>query len=229
MTDERDKGKKGTPPRPSAKDDEITIEFVDHDEGPLTVSPEDGSLEELLKGGQGKAEVETDPVEILDESPELPRDSEQPDKTAELEDRLLRSRADFENFRRRVARDREEYRRQATAEAVGLFLPILDDLERAVKAIEPGVTEHYVQGLTLVQQQFREALRKMGVSEIEAEGEPFDPALHEAVNVVVREDLPPMTVTAVFGKGYELGGKVLRPARVEVSGRPDEPAEGEDA
>jgi molecular chaperone GrpE len=228
MTDERDKHRDDLPPEPPDKDDEITIEFVDHDEGPLTVSDDDEGLGEILRDDPASVEVEMEPVEIVEEDEEPSQDPEGPDRTAELEDRLLRSRADFENFKRRVARDREEYRRQAVAEALEQFLPILDDLDRAVKAIEPGVTDHYVQGLTLVQQQFREALRKMGVSEIDAEGKPFDPALHEAVNVVVREDLPPMTVTAVFGKGYEMGGKVLRPTRVEVSGRPEEPAEGED-
>jgi len=210
----KDKHSSRRPPDDPPEDPgEITIEFVDHEEPPAKVESDLGSL--------GAIELEAEASEAS------PAADDQAKKIAHLEDQLLRLRAEFANFRHRVERDRAEYLRQAKAEATAGLLPVLDDLDRAVQALEPEVPEHFAQGLVLLRQHMLEALRRLGLEEIDAVGEPFDPTQHEAVNAVRREDVPPMTVTAVHARGYRLGGKVLKPARVEVSNGPDEGGFGE--
>lgn len=207
----------GEPPRDPG---EITIEFVDHDEPPSRVDGGEGLVD--VVGAEDPA-----PLDVEVEAAEGGDDGTADARVAELEDQILRLRAEFANFRRRVDRDRSEYLRHAKGEAVTALLPVLDDLDRAVGALEPGVPEHFAQGLVLLRQKMLEALRGLGLEEIEAEGAAFDPNLHEAVSAVHLGDVPPMTVTKSFTRGYTLGGKVLKPARVEVNRGADEDPEGE--
>lgn len=214
MPDEDKLGPAG-PVQPPA-DEGISIEFVEHEGGDDEAPSAPPS--------RGRSEPETGILEIPVE-PEGPkatgRELELETQVAKLEDQLLRRRADFDNYRRRQEREREELQRQATAHVVEALLPALDDLDRAVDAVRQEVSEDHLQGLLLVRRQVFETLGKMGIEEIEALGQPFDPAFHEAVCMAARPDVPPMTVTAVFQKGYTLGGRLLKPSRVEVnSGAP---------
>lgn len=210
MPDQDDMGPAG-PVRPPGYDD-ISIEFVetpDGDDRPPTASvsadieePETGILEISMESEAREAAARALELET---------------KVAKLEDQILRRRADFENYRRRQEREHEELSRQTTARVVEALLPALDDLDRAVDAVCQEVSEDHLQGLLLVRRQIFETLGKMGVEEIDALGQPFDPAFHEAVCMAARPDVPPMTVTSVFQKGYTLGGRLLKPSRVEVS------------
>ncbi|HUO31465.1 MAG TPA: nucleotide exchange factor GrpE [Bryobacteraceae bacterium] len=137
---------------------------------------------------------------------------------AELKDRLLRTMADFENFRRRAERDRSEYVQFAAAEIVRDLLPVLDDFRRALK-VETADKE-YAKGISLIDQRFFETLRKAGLEPIEAVGKPFDPNLHQAVDRVQSEELPDQTVLEEYQSGYNFKGKLLRPAMVKVAVRP---------
>jgi molecular chaperone GrpE len=137
---------------------------------------------------------------------------------ADLKDRLLRTLADFDNFRRRAARDRSEYVQFAAMEMVRDLIPVLDDFRRAIK-VETADKE-YAKGIELIDQRLFEMLKKAGLEPIEAAGKPFDPNLHQAVDRVQSEELPDQTVLEEYQSGYNFKGKLLRPAMVKVAVRP---------
>lgn len=125
-----------------------------------------------------------------------------------------RSAADFANYKRRVEQERSEAQRLANAALVINLLPVFDDLERAIASVDSHLAGlNWVQGIIQIHQKFWRLLEAMGLSEIPAEGLPFDPAQHEAV---ARQAGPEGQVLHVVQKGYNLGGKVLRPAMVIV-------------
>lgn len=136
---------------------------------------------------------------------------------------LQRTQADFQNYQKRVQRDREEERKYYAGAMISDFLPVLDNLERALAAAEKvGETGPLVQGVKMVLTQFLELLKKHGVSPIIAEGQPFDPNLHEALTHQPSAEHPPNTVTHVVTTGYKIHDRVLRPAQVVVSSAPPE-------
>jgi molecular chaperone GrpE len=138
---------------------------------------------------------------------------------AELEDRLLRTQAEFQNFRRRVEKERLELAEYASMEAVRTLLPILDDFERALKA-ESGAAGDYAKGIELIHQRLAAALHKMGLEPMECEGRPFDPNVHHAVEMVETDAAPDHTVLAEYQRGYNFKGRLLRPAMVKVAVQP---------
>jgi molecular chaperone GrpE len=138
---------------------------------------------------------------------------------AELQDRLLRNRAEFENFRRRSERDRSEFLQFMGMEVVREILPIVDDFERAQKS--ETTDANYRKGIDLIYQRLVDTLKKMGLEPIEIEaGTPFDPNMHQAVVRLETEDAPDNTVLEEFQRGYNFKGKLLRPAMVKVAVNP---------
>ncbi len=134
-------------------------------------------------------------------------------------DQLQRSRAEFANFRRRTEQERTQIREIANHALLAQFLPILDDFQRALAAVpEDQRQTPLVQGLELIERKFWSVLERVGVSPIDAIGQPFDPSLHEAVDTV--PGTAATTVIDVFQPGYRLGQNLLRPAMVRV-GDPD--------
>ena len=129
---------------------------------------------------------------------------------------LLRTAAEYENFRKRTEKEKRAIYADATAEAVKAILPIADSLEHAVKA-EDGATAEYQTGLELIQSQFNAALEKLGVSPVGEAGEEFNPELHNAVAHVEDESIAENTIVEVFQKGYMLKEKVIRLAMVKVA------------
>ena len=129
---------------------------------------------------------------------------------------LQRLVAEFENYRKRVARDQERLAAHAHERLIRELLPILDDLERALEAAERHEEATLVDGVKLVEQSLRKALVKEGLAEIEALG-PFDPHVHEALLTRSDEGAEAGSVLEVVQRGYRLGDKVVRPARVIVS------------
>lgn len=127
-----------------------------------------------------------------------------------------RIQADFDNYRKRAAREQERLIAHAHERIVRELLPILDDLERALEAAERHEEAQLVEGVRLVEQSLRSVLEKEGLVEIEADG-PFDPHVHEAMLAQERDGTEPGSVLEVVRRGYRLGDKVLRPARVIVS------------
>ena len=134
---------------------------------------------------------------------------------AELRDRSVRTLADFENYRRRSEKEREDLRRYAVADVLRDFLPVVDNLRRALAA--GGTVDDLKLGVDLTLRQFQDLLRQRGVVEVPAAGAAFDPTVHEAV---AREEDPGVTaptVTEELQRGYTLHGRLLRPALVKVA------------
>ena len=155
------------------------------------------------------------------------RTEEQPQQQQELDvealaaerdgylDQLKRVAADFENYRKRTARDQQSLAARAAERLVRELLPVLEDLERALQAAEEHEEAELEEGVRLVHRQLAEALRKEGLEEISTEGK-FDPHVHEAL-LSQPSEAEAGTVVEVVQKGYRLGDRVLRPARVVVA------------
>jgi molecular chaperone GrpE len=137
---------------------------------------------------------------------------------AELQERLLRSRAEFENARRRAERERLDYFQFAAMDMVRDILPILDDFERALKV--DTADREYAKGVELIYQRLADTLKKLGLEPIETAGQQFDPNLHQAVERVQTEEAEDQAILGEFQRGYNFKGKLLRPAMVRVAVRP---------
>lgn len=193
----------------------------------IEVEKEGGQPPEAAEGDAAvKTEGEGEPPAVGMEE----QLAEAEEKAMSYRESLMRMQAEFENYRKRQSRERDEQRRFASERVLKSFLPILDNLERAVDHAEGADQTKLLDGVRLVLKQFRDELEGFGVKPIEAKGEVFDPHLHEAMSTVETDGDPPDgTVVEVYQKGYLLHGKVLRPAMVGVSKLVDEvPGEGAD-
>ncbi|MBI3821061.1 MAG: nucleotide exchange factor GrpE [Planctomycetes bacterium] len=133
-------------------------------------------------------------------------------------DLAARTRAEFENYQKRMQREREQERKYAFGPLAEILLPILDNLERALQAgKQAGETGPLVQGVAMVQAQVLELLKRNGITRIDCEGQPFDPNLHQAVMQKPAADVEPNTVVQVIEQGFMNQDRVLRPAKVIVS------------
>ena len=136
-------------------------------------------------------------------------------------DLAQRARAEFENYQKRVQRDRQQELKYIHGPLVLDLLPILDNLERAVEAAkQAGEQGPLVQGVAMVQVQFIEQLKRHGITRIDAQGQPFDPNLHQAISMQPSADVAPNTVVLVVEQGFMNHDRVLRPAKVIVSTKP---------
>ena len=152
-------------------------------------------------------EAETDP--LLAELEALK------DQAAQQEDKYLRLAAEYDNYRRRTTKEKESIWNDAKADAALAFLPVYDNLERALK--QETADEAYKKGVEMTMTQLRSVLEKLGITEIPALGQPFDPTLHNAVMHVEDESLGENTVAEVFQAGFKLGDKVIRFSMVKVA------------
>jgi len=133
-------------------------------------------------------------------------------------DQLMRVAADFENYKRRNAREREDLIKFAGQQIVTNLLDVIDNIERAIQnEIKPEEFPNFVEGVKMIHKQFLDVLQKAGVSVIEAVGQPFNPEYHEAIMSESTNDYPDETVVAEFQKGYQMNGRVLRASMVKVS------------
>jgi molecular chaperone GrpE len=144
----------------------------------------------------------------------------------ELIDTLQRVKADFDNFRKRAARDQEALVARAGERIVKELLPVLDDLERALEAAEQHEEAKLEEGVKLVHRQLEQLLEREGLAPVETDGK-FDPHVHEAL-LTQPSASEEGSVIEVLQKGYRLGDRVLRPARVVVAGPKEEPSGDED-
>ena len=188
---------------------------------------DDGRIDLDLGGsGRGHESLDDAEVEILsigdeaveheDTEPAPPAaDSDLAARLAAEEQRYLRLRAEFENFKKRLEREREERERRALASAFLDLLPVVDNLERAL--IAKGGVDDLRKGVELVARQLVEILRRFGLAEIPAVGQPFDPRVHEAVAREESDEVEVPTVVAELQRGYWLNERLLRPAMVKVA------------
>ncbi len=174
----------------------------------------DPSLIEEALESVGKSEEKKDSKSPAKED----RTDETPSEKGEFYDRLVRVTADFENFRKRVQRERVEYVKYAHEDLVKALLPILDNFERALSHTENAAeVESIREGITMIFNQIQSTLNQFGVKSETALGQPFNPLVHEAVSQVPSEEHPPSTVIEEHQKAYHLHDRLLRPAMVTVS------------
>ncbi len=135
-----------------------------------------------------------------------------------LLDRLARAQAEFENARRRASKEQQDFRDYATMDTVKSLLPVIDSFDRALQVkSEPG---DFRSGVELIYKQLQDALAKLGVRPIPAKGEPFDPHVHEAIEMVETSDAADHEVLEELQRGYKLKDRLLRPAMVKVARNP---------
>ncbi len=186
-------------------------------------------------------EDQEDLIETIGEELHLHLEEERQEKEKEIEelkkkleerekelkehhDRLLRLAADFENYKKRASREKEEWTKFANEDLIRAMLPFIDNLERAVNHAQTVKdTGVLIEGVRLTIQQILKTLNKFGLSTFESVGKPFDPAMHEAMLVVETDEHEPNQVVEEFQKGYVLNDRLIRPATVSVS----KPAEKE--
>lgn len=182
-------------------------------------------MEQERFGGEETVETAAEHTEVISEVVEEPKEEVQsakltPEETLatairEQEDKYLRLLADFDNFRKRSQRERETAWTTAKAETAAAFLPVFDNLARALK--QETADEAYAKGVQMTMTQLKGILDKLGIEEILAEGQSFDPALHNAVMHVEDEALGENIVAEVFEPGFMADGKVIRFAMVKVA------------
>ena len=165
---------------------------------------EEAAAEETVAEEQAEAKEEA----VVDEKDE---------KITELNNRLMRLQADFDNFRRRTQGEKEQLSGFVTAGVVGKFLKVLDNFERAEASAEKTADlESLLTGMKQIRRQFEEVFKELGVEEIVAQDAKFDPNLHEAVMRGQNSDMEDETIDMVFEKGYKLHDRVIRHSKVRV-------------
>ena len=189
----------------------------------------DNAVEEEVEILDPEQTVETDEGQNVEEDIEKISG-----ENKSLNDQLLRLRADFDNYRRRMVREREDMYVQANENLIEELLPVLDHLDLALQsasgAIEESTnTKAFVEGFQIVAEQLYSSLGKFGLESIEATDCEFDPNLHEALSYIPSEDVSENMVMNQICKGYKLGDKLLRPAKVVVSSGKPEVSEEEGA
>lgn len=197
--------KKDFPEDADSLADEIEIEFVDEEKNLTPVAQEPDLLE------AADAVIEDSVCEEVDQL------------KAELDhvrDIYIRKLAEFDNFRKRVERERDEGQRAATEELVRNLLPVLDNFERALDHAEDD-SGAFHQGVEMIAKQLWDVLERTGVAVVDPVGQPFDPELHEAVQRVEDSELVSGTVASVMLKGFTLGDRLVRPAMVGVVVAPE--------
>jgi len=210
----------------------IPIRFTDADDESNTASgsPDDIDLEEDLTSALDDPDTDTassDPIEGGPDRAELVATRSELKRVeaenADLKDRLARRQADFENYRKRVDRERSETYNRVVADIAAKLLPVVDNLKRAleaeasVEATESDEFRHFLSGVDLINKQLNGVLDALGVKPIAAVGEPFNPHIHEAVVTEATDDYDPDTVMQEIVAGYRLGDKLIRPALVKVA------------
>lgn len=161
-------------------------------------------------------------AEALGNAPGTPGGDSLTAQLAEVQERYVRLYADFENFKKRAARERDEVRRATTESVLGRLLPVLDTFEMAMQAASQANTnlESLRAGVAMIQGQLRNTVADYGVEEIDAVGKPFDPSLHEALSQQETTETPDGHVLSQNRKGYRMKDRLLRPAAVVVARKP---------
>lgn len=181
--------------------------------------------DEIIQGDQPDQQ-EQDTVDVSSEQSvidKLEAELEQLRKqVADQQDAMLRIKADAENSRRRATQDVEKAHKFALEKFAGDLLPVVDNLERALGFIDKDneSMQSVAEGVELTMKSFLDTVAKFGVEQLDPHGEPFNPEQHQAMSMMETTDVAPNTVTFVMQKGYELNGRLLRPAMVGVAKAP---------
>jgi len=174
--------------------------------------------EELIEKQEGETPQPTEPEKGEEKQPLQ-------ESLAELNNKYLRLYAEFENYKKRIQREKEDLIRYSKEDILYHLLPVIDNLEMALKHSADNVSEALVKGVEITLRELQRVTEKFGLVPIPATGTPFDPSVHHAMSQVERADMEDKTVVEEFRKGYMFNGKVLRPSMVAVSRRPAEETE----
>ena len=223
-SDRRDKGSHRIPIRFSDADEkqESSGTHPDDEVDDLSSTEVDLDSEDLFEGNEVDVEGGPDTAELVATKSELKRIETE---NAELKSQLQRRQADFENYRKRVERERSETYNRVVSDVAAKLLPVVDNLKRAleaeasVEASESDEFRHFLSGVDLISKQLNGVLDALGVKQIAAVGEKFDPHIHEAVVTEATDNYEPDTVMQEIVSGYRLGDKLIRPALVKVATR----------
>jgi len=230
-SDRRDKGSHRIPIKFTDADDEIrsaesmASEDPNYEGEEIDLTDESLNEEDLFSAEDVQPDESTggpEKAELIATRSELKRIEAE---NAELKNSLARRQADFENYRKRVERERTETYNRVVADVAAKLLPVVDNLKRAldaeasVKAAESDEFRHFLSGVDLISKQLAGVLEALGVKPIAAVGEQFDPHIHEAVVTEPTDDYEPDTVMQELVAGYRLGDKLIRPALVKVATR----------
>lgn len=206
--------------KPDQEKESQTAAAAAQGEGPRETAPAAPAGEEVQAVGASSS-GDGQPVTLTaQEFEDLRRRA---DQAEEFRDRLLRTAADFDNYRKRTAREKQEVLDHAHQALLTKLIPVLDSFEAALAALgspEKPAQDKLEEGVRLVWQQLRSVLQEAGLTEVDATGQPFDPSLHEAVAVEERTDVPDHHVVRQIRKGYKLRNRLLRPASVVVAQAP---------
>lgn len=171
------------------------------------------NLEETAQTEAPTEPAEAAEAEVVEEQPDA--DEKLAAELAQVKDQLLRTMAEYDNHRKRTAKEKLELRADIISNVVSEFLPVMDNLERALAA--ECTDDNYKQGVQMIYDSFMATLTKLGVTEIESDGAEFDPQLHQAVQRVDEEGVESGKVAKTFAKGYKINDKVIRFAMVAVA------------
>ena len=219
--------------RKPTRSNSIPIRFLDGEDSPVPDQETDGTDDLEMSGAEVSEgpEVQETPhggpelAELVASRAELKRLQT---ALSEAQDVLARRQADFENYRKRIERERQEMHNRVVADVARKLLPVLDNLtraldaERSLEASESPEFRHFLHGVELISKQLNETLESFGVQAIPSVGERFDPHVHEAVVSEPSDEYEPDTVIEEMSRGYRIGDRLLRPAMVKVAARPRE-------
>jgi len=221
---ESDESEKADYPAKIDFEDPEVIELSDtqadlNDEASASTVPRDGDsqAEEPAVGGPELAELIATRAELKRLQTAL----------TEAKDTAARRQADFENYRKRIERDRGETHNRIVADVARKLLPVVDNLgraleaERSLESDESQEFRHFLHGVELISRQLSDVLESLGIHPISAVGEPFDPHIHEAVVMEPSDQFEPDTVIEEIARGYKIGDRLLRPSMVKVAARND--------
>lgn len=186
----------------------------------MTEEKKSTAFEEEVKEETEAAEEVIEDAEAAEEkAEEAGAKAEEAESPAEEKDteRYMRLMAEFQNFKKRSAKEKSDIHAYANEKIVTELLPVLDNFERALSMDAANDPEGYAKGMSLIFEQMRTALEKAGLEEITAQGEEFDPTMHNAVMTEASEELESGKVSKVLQKGYKLNKKVIRPSMVAVA------------
>lgn len=202
---------------------EIPIDFADQGEDEALEEPSEAAGADSAAGPEAGEAAARDEGATREASGtnQNPADAFTQER-ATLYDQLLRRQAEFENYRKRMERERGEVYQRARAEVLLELLPVLDNFERALSSFESagGDSEAFLQGVQLIHKQLKDAVTRLGLQPVESVGQTFDPHLHEAVTIEASDEHEENTIIEEFERGYKLGDRLLRPAKVKVASTP---------
>jgi molecular chaperone GrpE len=226
MTSDRNKPSNNIPIRffdgddsePDSQDDNMDEELVSDSAATGEIDPTDNAEYPANDSALGGPEL----AELIASRAELKRLQA---ALAEAREAVARRQADFENYRKRIERERGEAHARIVADAARKLLPVVDNLaraldaERSLEASESKEFKHFLHGVELISKQLNDVLESFGVQPIPAVGERFDPHIHEAVVTEPSDKYEPDTVTEELARGYRIGDRLLRPSMVKVAAR----------